>query len=328
MTDVNHRASERKPLQLVEKIKLAEWLLENGVLSGDQFKVAFTLLFSFHNSKDGKLFPSYAQMARAAGVNKRTAIRTVSILETIGALTPIHKDGTPYKDGERNKGGWSERNRYILHHLDEVVLHHQDGVSSAPFKEAKCVTSAPLTVSPAHPSRGTSAPLTVSPAHPHISMKGINETNNEVISEGGPPESKPAGEYPPAGANGADGDRPVGKKPAGATGPRRAKGTRLSQMWEPSERDIEFARQLGMPDPMIQREAIKFKTYWLSQPGAKAEKLDWHLTWQGWCVRSIEYMANNQKARAQNQSAMTAALQRRAEVYRNDYSDVVGGTYE
>jgi len=69
---------------------------------------------------------------------------------------------------------------------------------------------------------------------------------------------------------------------------------------------------------MIRREAIKFKNHWLGTPGVKAEKLDWHRTWQNWCVRAIEYAANNQKARAQNKSATTDALQRRAAADRNN----------
>jgi hypothetical protein len=334
---------QRKPPQLVDKKRLAEWLLENDVLSGNQFKVAFALLFSFHNSQDGRLFPGYEKLAHKAGVTKRTAIRTMRVLEDVGAITLIDRYGKPYNDGERNKGGWSERNRYILHHVDELISQHQNGDTSAPFEGINGDTSAPLTVTPAHPYSDTSAPLTVTPAHPHISVKGNNEGINEGISEGEPQvanaksasadprQVQPAGEYLPAEVNSSAGDKhgganqpPVGMKSGGAKGARRAKGTRLSEDWEPSERDIEYARQLGMPNPMIQRDALKFKNHWLGTPGTKGEKLDWHRTWQTWCIRSMEYAATNQNARAQNGSAMTATLLQRAEADRNNFHR--GGT--
>ena len=90
-----------------------------------------------------------------------------------------------------------------------------------------------------------------------------------------------------------------------------SKGTRLSVDWQPSDGDLEYARNLGMPESMIEREATKFKNYWLGVPGSKGVKLDWRHTWENWCIRSIEFAASNQKARANNTSAMIAALQER-----------------
>jgi len=86
------------PLSLVEKIELANWLIEE--LTGDQFKVAYVLLFQFHNSQTGDLFPSYSTQAGAANVSKSTAIRTVEILEGLEVL-----------DVERTDGGRNRRNR-------------------------------------------------------------------------------------------------------------------------------------------------------------------------------------------------------------------------
>jgi DNA-binding MarR family transcriptional regulator len=122
------------PLSLVEKLKLAEWLVKE--LTGDQFKVAFALLFRFHNSKTGNLFPSYTQQAEAARVSKSTATRTVKILEGLGAL-----------DVERTDGGRNRRNSYTL-----------KMVSPAAPLEGNGVTSGPLRVSPAYPPSVTSGP--------------------------------------------------------------------------------------------------------------------------------------------------------------------------
>jgi hypothetical protein len=79
--------------------------------------------------------------------------------------------------------------------------------------------------------------------------------------------------------------------------------------WQPSDGDLEYARDLGMPESMIEREATKFKNYWLGVPGSKGVKLDWHRTWENWCIRSIEFAASNPKASRNKTSAMIAALQ-------------------
>ena len=66
-----------------------------------------------------------------------------------------------------------------------------------------------------------------------------------------------------------------------------------------------------MPQSMIDREAVKFKNYWLALPGSKGVKCDWHRTWENWCIQSIEWAARDQKARGNKATAMTAALQAR-----------------
>jgi hypothetical protein len=90
-----------------------------------------------------------------------------------------------------------------------------------------------------------------------------------------------------------------------------SKGTRLSVEWQPSDGDLGYARNLGMPESMIEREATKFKNYYSGVPGSKGVKLDWRHTWENWCIRSIEFAASKHKARANTTSAMIAALQER-----------------
>jgi len=115
------------------------------------------------------------------------------------------------------------------------------------------------------------------------------EKNKECIKEGGTPAVR----------------QPSLKKPPAL------RGTRLSELWQLSENDVAYARELGMPEEMIDREAQKFKNYWLAAAGAKGIKRDWPSTWKNWCIRSIEFMANNQKARGNATSAMVETLQRR-----------------
>jgi len=256
------------PLSLVEKLGLANWLLAERALTGDQFKVAYGLLFQFHNSKNGNLFPSYSTQAKAAGVSKPTAIRTVKILEELGVL-----------DVHRTDGGRNRPNSYTL-----KMVSRAD-----PLEVGNGVTSGPLTVSPVDPPSLTSGPLAVSPADPHITRNVSKEKNKEGIKEGSTPAVR----------------QPSLKAPPGL------RGTRLSESWQLSDSDLAYARQLGMQEAMIEREAVKFKNYWLSVPGPKGVKRDWPRTWENWCIRSIEFMANNQKAHGNATSAMVEALQRR-----------------
>ncbi len=70
------------------------------------------------------------------------------------------------------------------------------------------------------------------------------------------------------------------------------RGTRLSESWVPTDKDIAYAESLGMTSAEIEAEARKFFNYWTSLPGQKATKLNWHRTWQNWVSKDY---ANRQK---------------------------------
>jgi hypothetical protein len=76
--------------------------------------------------------------------------------------------------------------------------------------------------------------------------------------------------------------RPAVLRPAGT------RGTRLPADWQASERDREYARQQGMPDKEIGREAESFRDYWTARPGQGGVKLDWPATWRTWVRRTCE----------------------------------------
>lgn len=82
------------------------------------------------------------------------------------------------------------------------------------------------------------------------------------------------------------------------------RGTRLSESWIPTDKDIAYAESLGMSQEYIALEAEKFRDYWTSLPGQKARKLNWEATWRNWVrkdyskVRKRQYYTND--GRAQN----------------------------
>jgi hypothetical protein len=63
------------------------------------------------------------------------------------------------------------------------------------------------------------------------------------------------------------------------------KGRRLPPDWSPSPANRQYAADLGLN---ADRTADDFRGYWLAKAGAGAVKLDWSLTWQGWCRREAD----------------------------------------
>jgi hypothetical protein len=68
----------------------------------------------------------------------------------------------------------------------------------------------------------------------------------------------------------------------------RERGTRIPPEWEPSPEDHNAARDEGLPEDIITREAKKFRDYWIAKTGATATKLDWPATWRNWVRRVCE----------------------------------------
>jgi hypothetical protein len=71
----------------------------------------------------------------------------------------------------------------------------------------------------------------------------------------------------------------------------RERGTRIPPDWEPSSEDIESAREAGLPEDVITREAQKFRNYWTAKTGASAIKTaerGWPATWRNWVLKVSE----------------------------------------
>jgi hypothetical protein len=70
------------------------------------------------------------------------------------------------------------------------------------------------------------------------------------------------------------------------------RGTRLPNNWRPSDADREYAAALGLDVPRVTDD---FRSYWLAKAGKDAVKVDWSLTWQGWCRRAADWRGPQQK---------------------------------
>lgn len=68
------------------------------------------------------------------------------------------------------------------------------------------------------------------------------------------------------------------------------RGTRLDEGWRPRPEDFDWAvyndyiRHIDWDT-----EVEKFRDYWLSQPGQRGVKLDWHRTWKNWIRNAVQW---------------------------------------
>lgn len=69
---------------------------------------------------------------------------------------------------------------------------------------------------------------------------------------------------------------------------RASRGTRLSPDWSPSEQDRSAAKQEGLSELEIDKEALRFRDYWIGRAGSGGVKLDWSATWRNWIRTAAE----------------------------------------
>jgi hypothetical protein len=69
---------------------------------------------------------------------------------------------------------------------------------------------------------------------------------------------------------------------------RASRGTRIDPDWKASEEDRAVARQEGFSDSEIDREALRFRDFWIGKAGSGGVKLDWASTWRNWVRTSAD----------------------------------------
>ena len=81
-------------------------------------------------------------------------------------------------------------------------------------------------------------------------------------------------------------ENPIGGFPKSSPVPKpKARGTRLGADWTASAADLDYGRNLGIPEPTLLREAEKFRDFWIAKAGPNGVKLDWPATWRNWIRR-------------------------------------------
>lgn len=111
------------------------------------------------------------------------------------------------------------------------------------------------------------------------------------IEERVPPLSPPQGGDPPGGppfdlSNPPTEEPDHDKQPAAK--PKRNRGTRIADDWEPGDSDRDFARQLGFLDSEIDWLGASMRDYFAAKSGQQACKTNWSATFRNWCRKDID----------------------------------------
>ena len=68
----------------------------------------------------------------------------------------------------------------------------------------------------------------------------------------------------------------------------RKRASRLPEDWQPSEKDLDYAKTHGLNTAHVTIEAERFRNYWTAKAGNGATKLDWSATWRNWILKAAE----------------------------------------
>jgi hypothetical protein len=104
-----------------EKLDLVNALCADRHFSHGEARAAVTMVLYFHNTANGHLFPSRAQVCEQCGVNKDVVIAATRKMQRLG-----------YLHYEQSSGGRNERNTYHLKKLaPKVVELHPETVGKS-----------------------------------------------------------------------------------------------------------------------------------------------------------------------------------------------------
>lgn len=70
---------------------------------------------------------------------------------------------------------------------------------------------------------------------------------------------------------------------------KEKKGTRLTDEWGVTSKNLELGETLGLTTQEIYHEADKFRDYWIAKPGQAGLKLDWDRTFANWLRNAADF---------------------------------------
>lgn len=106
------------------------------------------------------------------------------------------------------------------------------------------------------------------------------------------------------------------------TGSSKKRGARLPDDFSP---DMAAAVEAGLSQAEAQREALKFRDYWISQPGQKGVKLDWLATWRNWCRHAVERRPQQRSGSPPLETVASFSRKQLLEQRQNDDTDNSSG---
>lgn len=88
------------------------------------------------------------------------------------------------------------------------------------------------------------------------------------------------------------------KKDSSMQNSKAFRGTRIDPNWTPGDAERAVARNEGFSESEIDREALRFRDYWVGRAGAGGVKLDWPATWRNWVRTSAEKLGKTPRQSA------------------------------
>ncbi len=111
---------------------------------------------------------------------------------------------------------------------------------------------------------------------------------------------------------------------------KASRGSRLSPEWIPSDQDRLAARSEGLSEAEIDKEALRFRDYWIGRAGSGGVKLDWSATWRNWIRTTAEKLGKTPPAEpcASSQKLFLAAFgSEELDAWENYGRTVLGKTF-
>jgi outer membrane biosynthesis protein TonB len=129
---------------------------------------------------------------------------------------------------------------------------------------------------------------------------------------------------------------PIVEQPKRSAQPKSgARGSRIPANWTPTPKDYAFASSEGLTREEINREADRFRDYWIAASGRTACKLDWEATWRNWIRSDLRKRPGSGAGNASRNGSRTGAFDRlaerlsdsapRADAWQHDDSGAEGG---
>lgn len=220
----------------------------------------------------GELFPSITALSRKTSLDRKTVIRGIDHLESIGLL----------EDTGKRVGRTRQTKVYDLIGFEVVERAAVKSSVDDPLREV-----ANSTAHGTGPKSGTvpstTAKSTVFPS------KGSQSRTPSLLAPLSPPHTPPLTPHtthpcnPQEPSQNQEGDRELRAKRSPATAKRLQPEFDLTQ----DRRTVALEERV---DP--EREFKRFRDHWLAASGANARKHDWDAAWRNWCRKAADMQVN------------------------------------
>lgn len=208
--------------------------------------------------KTGRCWPSQGTLAKSLNCCERTVRNWLDWLEVKGLIKRTRR---------HNKNGYRTSDLIILH-VTSAAPSYDEGEAK---RSRLPVGNGSTNRQPLHDQPANIAAQEVNPSN---ELQECSLRSHSCGQRKGAPDKPKSIEA-----------HPTTRRSASR---KRSRATRLEEDWQPSAVDRKFATREGLPPVEVDREADRFRDYWIAKAGNGARKLDWSATWRNWVRRAVD----------------------------------------